>query len=136
MNSIYDIVYTMIGHCIMILELVGVLILMDGAFHALYNYIKKDPDTRLKFYHAMAMALEFKLGGEILRTVVVREFSEIMITGAIIVLRAAMTFLIHWAIKKEETAEHYVPQPKKPPKEQQKNTIRKIYENSSIPEHQ
>lgn len=48
------------------------------------------------------MALSFKLGGEILRTVVVRDMSEIMQVGAIIVLRAALTLLIHWEIKNEE----------------------------------
>ena len=41
-----------------------------------------------------------------LRTVVVREWSELGILGAIIVLRAALTFLINWEItneKKEKT---------------------------------
>ena len=58
--------------------------------------------TRLKLAKGMAMGLEFKLGSEILRTVLVRELSEIMIVGAIILLRAALTFLIHWEIKNEE----------------------------------
>ena len=48
------------------------------------------------------MGLEFKLGSEILRTVIVRDLSEIAIVGCIIVLRAALTFLIHWEIKEEE----------------------------------
>ena len=33
---------------------------------------------------------------------VVRDLSEIAIVGAIIVLRAALTFLLHWEIKNEE----------------------------------
>lgn len=37
-----------------------------------------------------------------LRTVLVRELSEILIVGAIIVLRAALTLLIHWEIKNEK----------------------------------
>ena len=53
------------------------------------------------------MGLEFKLGSEILRTVVVRELREILLVGAIILLRAALTFLIHWEITNEErTAGH------------------------------
>ena len=48
------------------------------------------------------LALEFKMGGEVLRTVVVREWSELGILGAIIVLRAMLTFLIHWEIKNEK----------------------------------
>ena len=48
------------------------------------------------------MGLEFKLGSEILRTVVVRDWKEIGIVAGIIALRAALTFLIHWEIKEEE----------------------------------
>lgn len=54
----------------------------------------------------IALALEFKLGGEVLRTVIVREQAELIILGAIILLRGALTFLIHWEIKVEESHEH------------------------------
>ena len=49
----------------------------------------------------MSLGLEFKLGSEILRTVVVREFTELLVVAGIIVLRAALTFLIHWEIRIE-----------------------------------
>ncbi len=90
---------------IMIFELIGVSVLVAAGLTGLYNYIRRDPLTRLKLAKGMAMGLEFKLGSEILRTVVVRDFSEIMIVGAIILLRAALTFLIHWEIKNEEAHE-------------------------------
>ena len=53
------------------------------------------------------------MGGEVLRTVVVREWSELGILGAIIVLRAMLTFLIHWEIKneKKDMAENTPPAP-------------------------
>jgi len=51
----------------------------------------------------IALALEFKLGGEVLRTVIVREWNELLILGGIILLRGALTFLIHWEIKNEES---------------------------------
>ena len=35
--------------------------------------------------------------------VIVRQWSELMILGAIIVLRGALTFLIHWEITREES---------------------------------
>ena len=57
------------------------------------------------------MGLEFKLGSEILRTVIVREFREIWLVGAIILLRASLTLLIHWEITNEErTAETTSPE--------------------------
>ena len=57
---------------------------------------------KLTLAKGIALALEFKLGGEVLRTVIAREWSELAILGAIIVLRGALTFLIHWKIKTEE----------------------------------
>lgn len=40
----------------------------------------------------------------LLRTVVVREWEELGILGAVILLRGLLTFLIHWEIKHEEAA--------------------------------
>ena len=47
-----------------------------------------DEDTRITLAKGLAMGLEFKLGSEILRTVVVREWKEISIVSGIILLRA------------------------------------------------
>ena len=64
-------------------------------------YLKKSPDTKLALAKGLAMGLEFKLGSEILRTVILRSWQEIGIVAGIIVLRAALTFLIHWEIRQE-----------------------------------
>ena len=47
-----------------------------------------DEDTRITLAKGLAMGIEFKLGSEILRTVVVREWKEISIVAGIILLRA------------------------------------------------
>lgn len=83
-------------------EWIGVIVLTAAGAVGVYNYVRRDPETRLKLAQGLAMSLEFKLGGEILRTVLVRDLSEIAVVGAIILLRAALTFLIHWEIKNEE----------------------------------
>ena len=57
------------------------------------------------FCQGLAMGLEFKLGSEILRTVVVREMTELVFVAGIIALRAVLTVLIHWEIKNEEMQE-------------------------------
>ena len=88
----------------MLFEWVGVAVLVVSGVLGVVHYIRRDPETRLKLAQGLAMALEFKLGGEILRTVVVRDLSEIALVGAIILLRAALTILIHWEIKNEEAA--------------------------------
>ena len=50
----------------------------------------------------IAHSLCFKLGAEVLRTALVREWSELLVLGAIILLHAAMSILIHWEIRMEE----------------------------------
>lgn len=89
---------------IVLFEWVGVAVLVVSGVLGVVNYIRRDPETRLKLAQGLAMALEFKLGGEILRTVVVSDLKEIALVGAIILLRAALTFLIHWEIKNEEAS--------------------------------
>lgn len=86
---------------ILIFEYIGVGIIIITSIISLYKYITKKPDTRIYLAKGLAMGLEFKLGSEILRTVIVRQWSEIGIVAGIIVLRAALTFLIHWEIKQE-----------------------------------
>ena len=99
-NWLEQLVTWLAEYAIVLFEIVGIVTIIVAGVQGVAGLFRRDPLTRLA--KGMAMALEFKLGGEILRTVVVREFSEIMMVGAIILLRAALTFLIHWEIKNEE----------------------------------
>ena len=101
-EQLHEGLVTLVNLSVVLLEFIGVGIIVVAALQGILNYIRRDPLTRLKLAKGMAMGLEFKLGSEILRTVVVREFTEIGLVAAIIVLRAALTFLIHWEIKNEE----------------------------------
>lgn len=102
-NELHEGLVTLVNLSVVLLEFIGVGVIVVAALQGIYNYVRHDPLTRLKLAKGMAMGLEFKLGSEILRTVVVREFTEIGLVAAIIVLRAALTFLIHWEIKTEES---------------------------------
>ena len=51
------------------------------------------------FATGLATALEFKMAAEILKTVLVREMSELIILGAIIILRALVTILLKFEIR-------------------------------------
>ena len=102
-NELHEVLVTLVNLSVVLLEFIGVGVIVVAALQGIYNYVRRDPLTRLKLAKGMAMGLEFKLGSEILRTVVVREFTEIGLVAAIIVLRAALTFLIHWEIKTEES---------------------------------
>ena len=89
--------------CIILMEFAGVCVLVVNAVRAFFHWATRaNRNLRLELAHGIALALEFKMGGEVLRTVVVREWSELLILGAIILLRGLLTFLIHWEIKNEK----------------------------------
>ena len=87
---------------IILLEGTGAVVLLISAVKSVVRLCRKQPHARLSIAQGIALALCFKLGGEVLRTVIVREWSELLVLGAIIFLHAAMSVLIHWEIKMEE----------------------------------
>lgn len=87
---------------IILFEFVGVAIIIVSGIKGIVKWLRHAGDTRIYLAKGLAMGLEFKMGSEILRTVIVREWKEIGIVAGIIALRAALTFLIHWEIKEEE----------------------------------
>ena len=54
----------------------------------------------------LALSLEFKMAAEILKTVLVRDMTELMVLGAVIILRALLSFLIHFEMKQHDTSNH------------------------------
>ena len=90
-----------IKYIVLLIELVGTIILIYAVVSAIIGLFKHHKHVRLKLAEGIALALEFKIGGELLRTVIVRDWEELLILGAIILLRAALTFLIQWEIKIE-----------------------------------
>ncbi len=102
LQEIEEIFQLIVQYGVLLMECVGVVILLTTAVKSIWGCLKRDRNVRLTLAKGIALALEFKLGGEVLRTVIVREWSELAILGAIIVLRGALTFLIHWEIKTEE----------------------------------
>lgn len=97
-ESYFDLI---VNYLVLIIELIGIAILVYAIVGAVIGLFKRQKHVRLKLAEGIALALEFKMGGELLRTVIVREWNELLILGAIILLRAALTFLIQWEIKIE-----------------------------------
>lgn len=100
-------VSTLVPFGIHVLELMGVVVILVGAVKAFYKYglnllAKKNYAVKLELAKTLTLALEFKLGAEILKTVIVKSLDEMYILAAIILLRAVLAFVIHWEIKAEE----------------------------------
>ena len=97
------------------LELVGIFIIIVGAARALLQLIlrlctKQPINVMIELGRSLALGLEFKMGAEIVNTVIVREIRELLILGLVITLRAVLAILIHWEIQNERRNEKEVRQ--------------------------
>ena len=93
-----------------ICEAFGIIVAAISAVTAFCCYVrglfaKEESDVKFQLASGLALSLEFKLAAEILKTVLIREFSELLILGAVIALRALLTFLIHFEMKHLEPKE-------------------------------
>ena len=92
------------------LELIGILIILVGTVKALLHLVHR-LRRRGKFNvvidlgRSLALALECKMGAEIIHTVVVRDPAELGILVVVILIRALLAFIIHWEIRMEQRAE-------------------------------
>ena len=103
MDILHELLNYIVDIAILLFEFMGVLVVIASGVRGIYDYLRRNPLTRLNLAKGLAMGLEFKLGSEILRTVVVRDW------------RAALTVLIHWEIKNEEPALSIFPEKKDEP---------------------
>ena len=92
------------------LEMVGIGVIIVGAVKAIIRAIRhlKRPDSKnviVALGRALALALEFKMGAEIVNTVIVRDITELGVLAVVIALRALLSLLIHWEIKNERKTE-------------------------------
>lgn len=89
------------------LELIGIIIIFIGSCRALLRlfqcFIKKQPfHVVVDLGKALSLALEFKMGAEIIKTVIIHNLEELAILGVVIIIRALLAFIIHWEIHLEE----------------------------------
>ena len=95
---------TIIGIC----ELMGIFVVCYSALHAFWEYLQtvflhRSFDFKVELANGLATSLEFKMAAEILKTVLVRELTELWVLGAVIVLRALLSLLIHIELRAEQS---------------------------------
>lgn len=102
LHHIESVFQLIVQYGVLLLECAGVGVLLVTAVKSMIGCIRRTPHIRLYLAQGISLALEFKLGGEVLRTVIVRELSELLVLGLVILLRGALTLILHWEIKTEE----------------------------------
>lgn len=101
---LHEIIEKVLPIIISILEIMGIFVVVESALYAFWEYIqnsflKKNLDIQGDLARGLATGLEFKLAAEILKTVLIQSMEELYILGAVILLRALMSVLIHFEMK-------------------------------------
>lgn len=93
------------------LEFIGVFIIVLGSVKSLFHLAQglirhRAINIVIELGKTLALALEFKMGAEIIKTVIVHDLKELAVLGIVILIRALLAFLIHWEMKMEKKEEH------------------------------
>jgi len=92
---------TLVRLCILLIELAGIIVIVISMVRGFIGFIQKDDSTRIQLAQGIMLGLEFKVGSEVLRSVIVSGWNELG-TLAVILLRSLLTLLLHWEIDVEE----------------------------------
>jgi len=114
LESVMNLILPIIIH---ILELMGVAIICFGAVRSIITYFKTQlakgkgrrlsdakgvDNVKVMLGTSLELGLEFKMGAEIIKTLLIRDLSEIWILAAIIVLRTMLSVLLHFEMRTEK----------------------------------
>lgn len=91
-------------------ELIGIVVVAVTVIKAFVSYLRSlitciHCDVKVQLASGLGLSLEFKMAAEILKTVVVRELSELLVLGIVIVLRALLSLLIHFEMKEPKESQ-------------------------------
>lgn len=104
MNILHHYTEIVLPYMISILEIIGIIVVFRSGIHGLVQYfqntfLKKHFNLQSNLAKGLAMGLEFKMAAEILKTVLIQDLHELYMLGAVILLRALLSLLIHFELK-------------------------------------
>ena len=106
LHNYEHILHTLAELSALTLEFIGVLIIIIGSTKSLIHLGQglirhRTINIVVELGKTLALALEFKMGAEIIKTVIIHDLSELAVLGIVILIRALLAFLIHWEITME-----------------------------------
>ncbi|HHU72017.1 MAG TPA: DUF1622 domain-containing protein [Clostridiales bacterium] len=102
MEGLHETLILVADGIILFFEFIGVVVMLWTGLNGIVNYVRRNRLGHLHMFQGMATALGFLLIGEILHTITVREFKDLIMVGGLILLRVAITMLINWEINLEK----------------------------------
>lgn len=93
---------TIVRFCILLIEMAGIVVIVASMVRGFIGFMRRDDQIRIQLAQGIMLGLEFKIGSEVLRSVIVTSWNELGTLAAIILLRSLLTLLLHWEIDVEE----------------------------------
>lgn len=87
---------------VLLFELLALIMVIFTGVKGIVYLFKKDGNVALFLLKGFSTGLSFLLGAEILKTVALEDISELMMVGGIVLMRVALSILIHWEMKQEK----------------------------------
>lgn len=93
-----------------VIEVIGVAIILYGFGKCFVRYVNSlvkhcSYNMTICLGHSFAIGLQVLMGAEILKSILVPTTQDLMILLGIVIIRVALTLLLHYEIKVEESRE-------------------------------
>ena len=126
LETITEVILPVIIH---ILEFMGVAIICFGAIRSIFTYFRMQfrstkgrrlsdsqgaSSVKIILGTSLELGLEYKLGAEIIKTILIRDLTEIWILASVIILRAMLFVLIHFEMQAELKKSQMKPRSQEP----------------------
>ena len=103
MSILHSAVEVFLPYLISFFEIIGIIVVTSSGFRVFWQYfqntfMRKSFDLQTNLAAGLAVGLEFKMAAEILKTVLIQTFDEIYMLGAVVLLRAILSLLIHFEL--------------------------------------
>ncbi|HHT97346.1 MAG TPA: DUF1622 domain-containing protein [Clostridiales bacterium] len=95
MDIIHYILEVVVETAVLLFESIGMLIIIYTGLRAIYDLVK-DKKMRHHWLKNLSLGLSFLLIAEILETIMVRSYQNLIILSGVIILRSLMLLLMHW----------------------------------------
>ena len=85
-------------------ELIAVVVILIAVGSSFFYYIRNlftpdEHDVKINLMSGLSLGLEFAMAAEIMKTIEKRELEDLILLGAIIVMRVVLAMTLHFELK-------------------------------------
>lgn len=104
-----EILATAVGYLILVVEAIGAAVVGFGVLATVWRYLltlagvrgDTNSEIRLHLGRYLALGLEFQVGADILSTAIAPSLEDILLLGAIVVIRTVLNFFLSKELERE-----------------------------------